>query len=89
LNEEAAAMAKLRKWWIIARLIENAELALDRRALMVGEKSRGGKLKIVERDAAAANRALEPLGRELGMFIERTQDVKDDLASSRSLIAGR
>jgi hypothetical protein len=71
LNAEAAAMAKLRKSWIIAALIENAEKALGRRSGRKGERD--------ARDATAANRALELLGRELGMFVERRQDVKDEL----------
>jgi hypothetical protein len=36
-------------------------------------------LAIESEDATAANRALELLGRELGMFVERRQDVKDEL----------
>jgi hypothetical protein len=88
LTEEAAAMAKLNKSWILIALIENAELALGRRALTVVDKGRrrsgedgeeDRRLKIVERDATAANRALELLGRELGMFVDRRQEVRDEL----------
>jgi hypothetical protein len=70
LSAEAAAMANLRKSWIIAALVENAEKAL-------GRKRRKGEPDA--RDATAANRALELLGRELGMFVERRQELRDEL----------
>jgi hypothetical protein len=70
LNDESAIIAKLDKAWILARMMRNAEMALGDMPNASGD---------FERDATAANRALELLGRELGMFIERRQDVKDEL----------
>jgi phage terminase small subunit len=69
LNAEAAAMAKLSKSYIIKGLIETADKALGRRKV-------NGKREV---DLSAANRAFELLGRELGMFVERRQEVKDEL----------
>jgi hypothetical protein len=51
-------------------MMRNAEMALGDVPDASGNR---------ERDALAVNRALELLGRELGMFIERRQDVKDEL----------
>jgi phage terminase small subunit len=52
---KAAKAALLSKTWVIEKLVENANVAMERR------------------EGAVANRALELLGKELGMFIERSE----------------
>jgi hypothetical protein len=70
LNDESAIIAKLDKAWILSRMMRNAEMALGDVPDASGTR---------ERDATAANRALELLGRELGMFVDRKMEVKDEL----------
>jgi phage terminase small subunit len=70
----AAAVERtaLTKEWVIGRLIENVERAMqvapvtDREGNETGEFTYQGNV---------ANRSLELLGKELGMFVDRTEDV--------------
>jgi phage terminase small subunit len=76
INAQATAKAiektALTKEWVIARLIENANRAmqnvpvLDRNGRPTGEYRYEGQV---------ANKALELLGKEIGMFVDRTADV--------------
>ncbi len=59
LQERVASGVVLERQWIIEQLIDNVSLA-----------KKGDKI-----DGATANRALELLGKELGMFVDRRQDV--------------
>jgi phage terminase small subunit len=76
INAQATAKAiektALTKEWVIERLIENANRAmqnvpvLDRNGRPTGEYRYEGQV---------ANKALELLGKEIGMFVDRTADV--------------
>jgi Terminase small subunit len=55
LTKKASQAVALDRAWVLDRLKQNADLALD------------------EKDRSAANRALELLGKEIGMFVERKQ----------------
>jgi hypothetical protein len=55
LTKKATQAVALDRAWVLDRLKQNADLALD------------------EKDRSAANRALELLGKEIGMFVERRQ----------------
>jgi len=67
---KAIERVSLTKEWILARLVENAERAmqavpvLDREGNETGEYTYQGNV---------ANRSLELLGKEIGMFIERRE----------------
>jgi hypothetical protein len=54
--------------WVLARLVDNVE-----RALQLGEAG-GGETARGKYDGSVANRALELLGKELGMFTERSDN---------------
>ncbi len=67
------------KAWIIDRLRENAERALQARPVLDHE---GRKIGEYRYDGAVANRALELLGKELGMFISRGElQVRHDYSN--------
>lgn len=65
----------LSKEWVIERLMHNAEVALGmkmtKQKIKVPRSNRTVEIEVTERDAAAANRALELLGREVGALVER------------------
>ncbi|MCA6108127.1 terminase small subunit [Bradyrhizobium cenepequi] len=63
----AIEKAALTKEWVIERLRENAERALQ--AIPAGENGTGE----YQYQGSVANRALELLGKELGMFIDRKE----------------
>jgi hypothetical protein len=60
----------LTKTWVLDRLIENVDRALQHQAIMGANGKETGEYRY---DGAVANRALELLGRELGMFISRSE----------------
>lgn len=60
----------LTKEWVITRLRENAERALQAIPVTDSEGAPTGEYKY---EGNVANRALELLGKELGMFIERKE----------------
>ena len=76
LQDQAVAKFILTKEWVIERLIENANRAME---INDGSVANG----------AVANRALELLGKELGMFVERAEnrniEVKQTFAVSPEL----
>jgi phage terminase small subunit len=80
---KAIERVALSKEWVLARLIENAERALQRVPVL---DSRGQPTGEYRYDGAVANRALELLGKEQGMFIDRKSiDVNrraEDLSDS-------
>jgi hypothetical protein len=67
---EAIQSAQLTKTWVITHLMENALTCLGKVPVKVSLEG-GGVIETFERNPPAANRALELLGRELNMFIER------------------
>jgi hypothetical protein len=79
LRGKAAEKAVLNEAWVIERLMRNARIAMGEELVTVVVSSTDeatGVVRTVEvqksaRDAAAANRALELLGKKLDMFKER------------------
>lgn len=67
---DAIAAASLTKQWVIERLMENAERALQRVAVKDSEGHPTGEYRY---EGSVANRALELLGKEQGMFIDRKE----------------
>ena len=59
----------LTKEWVIAGLMENAQRALQRQSVTDSE----GNVIEYRYEGSVANRALELLGKEMGMFIERRE----------------
>lgn len=103
---KAVKSAALTKEWVLERLMKHAEICLGGekiktvRAVKSRTKDESGgfqdqiatvEVEVTERDAAAANRALELLGRERGMFVERKEigdpgafdEVSDDELENR------
>lgn len=76
-SERAVQAASLSKAWVLEGLIENAAIALGRRTVKATVKlpksAETAEVEVTARDPAAANRALELLGKELGMFIDRRE----------------
>jgi hypothetical protein len=69
ITERAVEKASVDRAWVLERLKKVAERCLQEEPVMVrGEPT--GEYKF---DSAGANRALELLGKELGMFVERKQ----------------
>ena len=54
--------------WVLTRLMENAERALQHVAVLDKERKPTGEYRY---DGNVANRALELLGKQQGMFIDR------------------
>lgn len=67
----------LTKQWVLDRLINNALIANGEKTVKLKIKPRDStepvEIEMSMRDAQAANRALELLGKELGMFVDRRE----------------
>lgn len=68
--QKAAEAVAVDKAWVMARLKENAERALQARQATDAEGNPAGDFKY---EGAVANRALELLGKEIGMFVDRKE----------------
>ena len=60
----------LTKTWVLDRLIENVDRAMQHQAIAGADGNETGQYRY---EGAVANRALELLGKELGMFISRSE----------------
>lgn len=69
--ERAIERLAVTKEWVISQLVENANRAMQATPVMSGGKPTGE----YRYDGGVANRALELLGKELGMFVERTENA--------------
>jgi len=78
-TEKAIEELAIDRGWVISKLVENARIALGEVKTSVSVLPKGKsepiEADVTMRDAAAANRALELLGKELGMFIDRSENV--------------
>lgn len=72
--EVTQAKDALDRQWVIERLMRNARIALGEEKVTLTAKD-GGDKTVVARDAAAANQALNLLGKELGMFVDRSEST--------------
>lgn len=68
-TEKAVEALAIDREWVMGLLKENAERALQRVPVTDGE----GNIVEYKYDGAVANRALELLGKEMGMFIDRKE----------------
>lgn len=86
LQGAAADKAVLTRSWVLERLMRNVERSMQAEAVKGQEGEATGEYQY---DGSVANRGLELLGKELGMFVERTenlninQDVSDEPASDK------
>ena len=69
LKAAAAEKAVLDKAWVLQRLMTNVERAMQAVAVKDREGNETGEF---EYDGAVANRGLELIGKELGMFVDRS-----------------
>jgi len=83
---KAIEKAGLSKAWVIERLMRNAAICLGDQTITIKVRrkpTKGGEddtpgvvdLEISDRDPAAANRALELLGKEIGMFVDKSEGL--------------
>lgn len=72
--EITQAKDALDRQWVIERLMRNAKIAMGEERVKTTTKE-GAAVDVYMRDAAAANQALSLLGKELGMFIDRSENV--------------
>ncbi len=77
LAEKAIAGDLLTRRLIHERLQEIVDRCMQKKPVMVGGKASGEWAF----DARGANTALQLMGKDLGMFVEKVQIVEDDLAS--------
>jgi hypothetical protein len=68
--ERAIERTAITREWVIEHLRENVERAMQLRPVLDAKGNPVGEFK---HDASAANRALELLGKQLGMFVERRE----------------
>jgi phage terminase small subunit len=77
LQDGAAEKAQLSKAWVLERLMRNARICLGEETikLKVYSKTAAEVIDVDahDRDSTAANRALELLGKELKMFVDRQE----------------
>ena len=69
------------KSWVIAKLVENVERAMQAEPVLDNEGNPTGEYKY---NGSVANRALELLGKEQGMFIERKEVGKPGAFTEKS-----
>lgn len=77
LQAEAVAQAVVSKTWIIERLARNAQMCLGEIPVVVDRVNKDGEKVTVEirkHDPAGAARSLELLGKELAMFVDRSEN---------------
>lgn len=70
LQGRVAQGVVLTKQWVIERLIENANRAMQAAVVLDGDGKPTGEYRY---EGSVANRALELLGKEQGMFVERKE----------------
>jgi phage terminase small subunit len=70
IAERAVEIAAIDKSWVMRRLQENVERAMSIEPVLDGK---GHPTGVYKYQGSVANRALELLGKELGMFIDRNE----------------
>lgn len=83
-QEKAMEKAVLDKAWVLDRLMKSARLALGEETITVKKMVKGElvEAEVPMLDGMAANRALELLGKDLGLFVDRIADVSANYAIS-------
>ena len=76
-TEKAIEALAIDKAWLMGAMVENAVISLGRKTVKVTkfDKKTGDarEVEVVMRDAGAANRSLELLGREFNTFVDRKE----------------
>lgn len=70
VTERVAEQIGVDKLWVVAQLVENVQMAKQAIPVMTSEGIETGEY---EQNLTAANKALELIGKELGMFVERKE----------------
>lgn len=70
LQERAAANVVVTREWVLNRLVENVNRAMQAEPVLLSDGEPTGEYRY---DGSVANRALELLGKEIGMFVERAE----------------
>lgn len=76
LKAQAAAQTTLSRSWVLEHLMDHATVCLGKKRVKIARASKDGDVHEVEvtaLDQSAANRALELLGKEAGMFVDRRE----------------
>jgi phage terminase small subunit len=84
MQEKAAEKAVLDKAWVLDRLMKTARIALSEETVKVRKSVKGEmvEVEVSMPDGMTANRALELLGKDLGLFVDRVADVSANYAIS-------
>lgn len=87
----AATRVEISKSWVLGKLVENANRALQQFPVLDKDGKETGEFRY---EGSVANRALELVGKELGMFVDRKEikhvdefDTIDDPAELRRRLA--
>lgn len=90
LTERAATRAEVSKSWVMERLMRNAQMCLGEAPMVTPGDGDSENDDVVEykRDPAAANQALQLLGKELGMFVDRSISATTTLEEMLDRIDG-
>lgn len=88
LREMVVEKATVDRAWVLARLVENANRALQALPVLDNEGNPTGEYRY---EGSVANRALELVGKEFGMFVERKESGKpgDFAALDRTALEAR
>lgn len=70
VTEKACKKLAISKEWVLEQLVENVEMAKSATPVLDAEGNPTGEYKT---NLAAGNKALELIGKELGMFVERRE----------------
>lgn len=70
ISSKVTKKVAISKQWVLEQLIENASIAKAAEPVLDGEGNPTGEYKT---NIAAANRAIELIGKELGMFVDRKE----------------
>jgi hypothetical protein len=70
VTDKACKKLAISKEWVLEQLVENVEMAKAATPVLDAEGNPAGEYK---QNLAAGNKALELIGKELGMFVERRE----------------
>lgn len=92
IQGKAATRAEISKAWVMERLMRNAQVCLGEvptTHTTVGEDGEAHDEEVFRRNPTAANRALELLGKEMGMFVDRSVSASTTLEEMLDRLDGR
>ncbi len=78
-TERATQALAIDREWVLGKLMENVERSMQARPVRDGDGNASGEYRY---DGSVANRALELLGKELGMFVDRSENVNTNFTVS-------